>query len=240
VPTGRSPREPPRPTRARPRAGRDLALLNLGYTEVRAPFDGRIDRRLVDPGNLVGSSEATVLASMNCIDPIYAYFTVSDSDVVRLIAEAGWNPAKTGATKRWPVFMATLGEKGYPHRGVLDFAAISLASTSGTLQMRGIFPNPDGRIMAGSYVRVRVPLATAKALLVPQEALASDQIGPFLLVVNQRHVVERRSVTLGPLVGQMRAITNGVGPNDLVVIEGTQKAVPGRAVTPHLQGTAYP
>ena len=169
-------------------ASRDLAALNLGYTEVRAPFDGRIDRRLVDPGNLVGSSEVTVLASVNRTNPIYVYFTISDSDLARLTAESRWRPGMGRAL----VSMGILNEKGYPHEGFLDFASISLTSTTGTLQMRGVFRNPDGRVMPGLYARLRVPLVEKNALLVPQEALSSDQQGVFVLAVNPQNTVERR------------------------------------------------
>ncbi len=220
-------------------ASRNLAKLNLDYTEVRAPFDGRIDRRLVDPGNLVGSSEVTVLASMNQTNPIYTYFTISDSDLTRLMEEAHWKPGGT-QSQRWPVFMGFLNEKGCPHRGVIDFASITLTATSGTLQMRGIFQNPDGLIMPGVYARIRVPVEEAKTLLVPQEALSSDQSGPFLLVVNQQNVVVRRAVTLGALVDHMRAIREGVRADDRVVVKGVQKAFPGRPVTPQEQSGAAP
>jgi RND family efflux transporter MFP subunit len=213
-------------------ASRDLAALNLGYTEVRAPFDGRIDRRLVDPGNLVGSSEATVLASVNQTNPIYVYFTISDSDLARLMAESRWRPGMDRA----PVSMGVLKEKGYPHEGILDFASISLTSTTGTLQMRGIFQNPDGSVMPGLYARLRVPLAEKNRLLVPQEALSADQQGVFLLVVNVQRAVERRSVKIGFLVGHMRVIEEGLTPEDWVVVAGMQKAIPGRRVTPERQG----
>ncbi len=213
-------------------AGRDLAILNLNYTEVRAPFDGRIDRRLVDPGNLVGAGDSTALASVNQTNPIYVYFTISDSDLARLTGEGHWRPG----TGRARVRMGVLNEKGYPHEGILDFASISLTSTSGTLQMRAVFPNPDGRIMPGLYARLRVPLAERNALLVPQEALGYDQQGPFLLAVNAQNTVERRGLKIGFLVGHMRVIEKGVTPQDWVVTAGIQKAVPGRRVTPEKHG----
>jgi|SRR5271157_111118 len=215
-------------------ASRDLAKLNLEYTEVRAPFDGRIDRRLVDPGNLVGSGESTVLASVNKTNPIYAYFTISDSDLARLMREAKWSPGKTQAEK-WPVLMRVLNEKDYPHRGVVDFASISLTATTGTLQLRGIFPNPDGEIVPGVYASLRVPVRTRPALLVPQDAVANDQQGSFVLVVNQSNVVERRAVKTGSLSDQLRIIDEGINAKEWVVIKGLQKAIPGRTVTPQKQ-----
>jgi RND family efflux transporter MFP subunit len=220
------------------RAGRDLAALNLEYTEVRSPFDGRVDRRLVDPGNLVGSSEVTVLTTVNRIDPIYAYFTISESDLARL-TEARWRPGK-GRAAKWPVLIGILEEKGYPHKGLLDFASISLTATSGTLQMRGIFANPEGVLPAGAYARVRVPLAQKKGLLVPQEAIGSDQRGYFLLVVGPGDTVVRRYVTVGTEVDGMRDMVKGLGAEEWIVVKGVQKAIPGRRVTPQRQDGPRP
>ena len=101
-----------------------------------------------------------MLASVNQTNPIYVYFTISDSDLARLMGEAHWRPGM--GARKWPVSMGVLNEKGYPHEGILDFASISLTSTTGTLQMRGVFPNPDGKIMPGLYARLRVPLARKK------------------------------------------------------------------------------
>lgn len=216
-------------------AKRDLAKLDLQYTEVKAPFDGRIDRRLVDPGNLVGSGEVTVLASLNQTNPLYVYFTISDADLSRLMGQARWMPGHARQNRR-PVFMGVLSEKGYPHEGLLDFASISLTPTTGTLLMRGVFSNPDGRILPGLYVRLRVPLQQRQALLVPQEAVGSDQRGPFVLVVNAQNVVARRAVKTGPLVDSLRVIDAGLTPVERVVVKGLQKAIPGRQVTPQTQG----
>jgi RND family efflux transporter, MFP subunit len=116
-------------------AQRDLAKLNLDYTLVAAPFDGRMDRRLVDPGNLVGTQGSTVLANINQVDPIYVYFNISDLDLARLLKSTGGIPGP-GAAKKWPVYAGLPSEDGYPHQGHLDFAAISLTTTTGTLLMR--------------------------------------------------------------------------------------------------------
>jgi RND family efflux transporter MFP subunit len=215
-------------------AQRDLAKLNLGYTEVRSPFDGRIDRRQKDPGNLVGSGENTVLAEINQINPIYVYFNISDADLARLIGEAHWTPGQTRAIK-WPVFVGLLTEKEYPHKGQLDFASIALTPTTGTLLMRGIFSNPDGKILPGLYSRVHVPVKEGPAFLVPQEAIGYDQRGSYVLVVNENNVVQRSSVRIGTLVDHLRVVGEGLTGKEWVVIKGVQKAIPGRQVTPERQ-----
>ena len=133
---------------SRREAQRELAQLNLDYTTVTAPFDGRIDRRLQDPGNLVGAGGNTVLAQINQIDPIYVYFNISDLDLARLLKSTRGMPGSTDARK-WPVFAGLPSEDGYPHQGYLDFAAISLTTTTGTLLMRGVLPNADGKHPAG-------------------------------------------------------------------------------------------
>src|SRR5262245_55726387 len=159
-------------------AQRELAKLNLSYTDVRAPFDGRMDRRLKDPGNLVGAGENTVLAQINQIDPIYVYFNISDIDLARLKGK-GSIPGPADANK-WPVLMGLPNEEGYPHRGYLDFAAISLTTTTGTLLMRGVFSNPDGQILPGLYARVQVPTEQKAAFLVPEVAIGHDQQGSYV------------------------------------------------------------
>ena len=216
-------------------ARRDLTRLDLGYTEVRAPFSGRIDRRLVDPGNLVGAGEATVLATMSQIDPVYVYFTISDVDLSRLTGEAHWTPGKASAMK-WPLDLGLVSEKGYPHRGSIDFASISLTPTTGTLLVRGIFPNAEGSIMPGLYARLRIPVISAKGLLIPQEAVSHDLRGPYVLVVNRENKIERRNVTTGSQEDFFQVIRSGLGGEEWVVIKGIQKAIPGRPVSPERVG----
>jgi RND family efflux transporter MFP subunit len=216
-------------------AQRDLAKLNLDYTLVTAPFDGRMDRRLVDPGNLVGSGGSTVLAQINQIDPLYVYFNISDLDLARLLKVTRGIPGSTDGRK-WPVHAGLPSEDGYPHQGYLDFAAINLTTTTGTLLMRGVLPNTDGKILPGLYTRLRVPLEQRSAMLVPEVAVGHDQQGDYLLVVNDKNVVERRGVTTGPSVESRRVIATGLSGGEWVIVNGLLKAAPGRQVTPEREG----
>ena len=211
----------------------ELSKLDLSYTRVTAPFDGRIDRRLRDPGNLVGSGgEKTVLADLNQIDPIYVYFTLNEKDLLRLLGEirAVSNPASKG---KFPVNLGLANEKGYSHRGYLDFSAISVTPTTGTILLRGVFPNPDGAILPGLFARVRISVGQPRAsLLVPQAAVAFDQLGNYVLVVNDKNVVERRAVSPGQQMDNWRVIDEGLKGSDWVVVEGMLRAIPGREVSP--------
>lgn len=215
-------------------AARDLAKLNLSYTEVTAPFDGRIDRRLQDPANLVGSGENTALAQLNQINPIYVYFNISDADLVRLTGEAHWIPGQAHNVE-WPLFVGLLNEKDYPHKGKLDFASISLTPTTGTLLLRGTFSNPDGKILPGLHARVHVPLKERNAFLVPQEAVGYDQRDSYVLIVNESNAVQRVSVRTGTPIDHLRVIEEGLTGKEWIVIKGIQKAIPGRQVTPERQ-----
>ena len=212
----------------------EIAKLNLSYTTVKAPFDGRIGRHLVNPGNVVGSmGQQTSLAQIDQIDPIYVYFTINERDLLRVIERAKRVSTAPIDQRQIPVYFGLSNEQGYPHEGRLDFAAISVAPTTGTLQLRGIFPNRDRTVLPGLFVRVRVPALQKKdALLVPGEAVSFDQQGEYVLVVNSKNVVERRGVKTGPQVGSLLVIAEGLKPDDLVIVEGVLQAIPGRVVTP--------
>jgi RND family efflux transporter MFP subunit len=215
-------------------AQRDLALLDLRYTIVEAPFAGRIDRHLRDVGNLVGAGENTVLAELSQVDPIYIYFTISDLDLARLMKSAHGIPGRKGGG--WPMAAALPGEEGYPHSGRLDFAASTVSDATGTLLMRGIIPNSSGMILPGLQTRVRVPLDQRDAWLVPDTAVQSDQQGSYLLLVDANHVVVRRPVTTGMLVDHMRVVDKGLEGGEWLVVKGALRAAPGRRVTPETEG----
>ena len=212
----------------------ELAKLNLNYTTVRAPFNGRMGRHLVNPGNVVGAmGQQTALGLIDQIDPIYVYFTINERDLLRVIERQKSTGGPTIEQRRIPVYFGMANEEGYPHEGRLDFASINVAPTTGTLQLRGIFANPNRTILPGLFVRVRVPaLQQRDALLVPGDSVSFDQQGEFLLVVNNKNVVERRGVKTGPQVGELLVINEGLKPDDLVIVEGGLQAIPGRTVNP--------
>jgi RND family efflux transporter MFP subunit len=214
-----------------------LAQLNLDYTTIKAPFDGRIGRHLVDPGNLVGAmGQQTTLAEIDRIDPIYVYFTISERDLLRIRARVQAKETPSFQHRAIPAYFGLLNENGYPHEGRVDFASISVAPTTGTLQLRAIFPNDELAILPGLFVRVRVPAQQHKeALLVPGDAVSFDQQGEYVLVVDDKNIVQRRSVKTGAQVGDKLVIDEGLSPQDRVVVEGLLQAIPGREVNPQLE-----
>jgi RND family efflux transporter MFP subunit len=213
-------------------AQRDLAKLNLSYTKVTSPFDGRIGRRLKDPGNLVGAGEATLLAEVDQIDPLYVYFTMNERELLEITRDTRQS-VDALIRKDIPLYLGLANESDYPHRGSLDFASISLNATTGTLTLRGIFPNPQGLMLPGLFARLRVPVTHEKAaLLIPTAAIGYDQLGPYLLTVNGQNVVQRRGVKLGTEVKDLTVIAEGLQPQEWVITNGLLLAIPGKQVTP--------
>ncbi len=219
-------------------AQRDLAKLDYGYTWVVAPFTGRVDRRLVDPGNLVGSGgTSTVLAELTQIDPLYVYFNLAETDItpeLRRRRDTLPQPGKNDKNaEKIPLSMGLAKEQGYSHQGFLDFTATSVNTSTGTLLVRGVFPNPDGSILPGQFARVRLAAGRQRSvLLVPQAAVGYDQLGAYLLMVNDQDKVERRNVRVGPLKDHSLVIEEGLKDGEWLVVKGLLKAAPGKQVTP--------
>jgi RND family efflux transporter MFP subunit len=215
-----------------------IAEINLGYTKVTAPFDGIVTAHLVSVGELVGTSP-TVLATIVQLDPIYVNFNVSEQDVLRVRAEMRRQGLTPADLKKVPAEVGLQSETGYPHKGLLDYAAPTLNTATGTLPVRALLPNTDRALLPGYFVRVRVPVQQQPdALLVPDLALGSDQGGRYVLVVNADNVVEQRKVDVGQSVSTMRVIDSGLKADDRVVVAGVIRAVPGQKVDPQMQTAA--
>lgn len=214
-----------------------LAKINLGYTRVTARFSGRIGRHLVDPGNMVGATGDTKLATLDEIIPIYVYFNLNERDALRIrtaMRERGIKPGSGVGTA--PVLVGLQNETGYPHEGTLDFVNNSVSTTSGTLQLRAVLTNEDKALFPGTFARVRVPLGEPQPMLVvPNRAIGNDQEGDYVLVVGSGDIVARRSVVKGPLTGGDCAIVSGLAPEDRVIVNGLANARPGNKVTPQTE-----
>jgi RND family efflux transporter MFP subunit len=217
------------------KANTRTAEINLAYTKVTAPFDGIVTAHLVSVGELVGTSP-TQLATIVQLEPIYVNFNISEADVLRVRAEMRRRGLSPADLKKIPAEVGLQSETGYPHKGLLDYAAPTLNTATGTLAVRAILPNTDRALLPGNFVRVRVPVQEVPdALLVPDAALGSDQGGRYLLVVNGENVVEQRKVGVGQAVGELRVIDDGLKPDDRVVVTGVLRAIPGEKVDPQLK-----
>jgi RND family efflux transporter MFP subunit len=214
-------------------AALDQAELDLGYTQVKAPIAGRISRNLVDVGNLVGSAEATLLATIVQNKPIHAFFTVSESDLYRFRAVRRRGEQGDYRQETVPLALGMASEEGYPHEGVINYVDPALDPATGTLLVRGSFPNADGAIVPGAFIRVRVPFEQDRdALLVPERALGSDQTGRYVLVVDAEGKVDQKPVKLGSRVKDLVVVESGLKADDWVVVDGLQRARPGSKVKP--------
>lgn len=212
------------------------ALLDVEYTRVVAPIDGRVSRHLVTVGNLVQGSEsgATLLTSIVSLDPIHVYFDMDESIYIknsRLWFE-GKRPSSRDTAN--PVQVILSGETKPSHEGFVDFLDNRLDIGTGTLRGRGLVKNQDLSILPGQFARVRVlGSAPYEALLLPDTAIATDQSRKIVFVVKADNTVEARPVVLGPLDDGLRVIREGLKPDDQVVIDGLQRVRIGAKVTPH-------
>jgi len=217
---------------AEAQANLQTAQINLAYTSVAAPFAGRMGRRLVDPGNLVGSGSATKLGTLSDINTIYAYFTINERDIPRLREAMRDNKLTREQLRTVPIFAGLANDQGTPFQGHLDFVDTGLDAGTGTLQARAVFDNAQRQFLPGLFVRLRLPLGPAKpATLIPATAIAVDQVGPYVLVVDDSGMVAVRRISLGSQQKGLQVITAGLGPNDRVIIDGAQNATPGRPAT---------
>jgi RND family efflux transporter MFP subunit len=208
------------------------AELQLSYTTITSPVTGRISRRYVDKGNLVGSGEKTLLTRVVAFDPIYVYSNISETLLSQMLKKAGKTSQERSEAKlKFNIGLAT--EEGFPHEGLIDFVDNRLDETTGTVQIRGVVPNENRLLYPGMFVRIRIPsIQETQSLLVYEKAIGTDLGGKFILIVGKDNIVERRYVKLGQLYEDMRVIEKGLEATDRYIYKGIQRARPGMPVTP--------
>jgi membrane fusion protein, multidrug efflux system len=214
------------------------AALNVEWTKIMAPIAGRVGRTLITKGNLVVADQ-TLLTTLVSQDPIYAYFDVDEPTVLRvqqLIREGKLESVTEGA--KIPVFLGLESEKGFPHKGTVDFVNNQFNLGTATLQARGVFANPKPAVgvrvfTPGQFVRIRVAVSPLyKALLISEGAALTDQGVRYVYVVDEQNNAKRRTVTLGTVHEGMQVITKGLAAGDRVIIDGLQKVQPEAIVQP--------
>lgn len=218
----------------------ETAQLNLEWTQVTTPIDGKVSRNLVDIGNLVGAGQATLLTTVVKNQPMYVYFNIGEQQLLELKAKV---QAEGKITPQGPknvdVFVGLANEQGFPHKGTIDFADNQLDKATGTLQLRGVFENADNALISGLFARVQIPTGVEpNALLIPERAILSDQGGFYVMVVRSDNVVEQRPITKDISVDGMAVITKGLTLDDVVIVNGVQRARAGGKVSPQKAAAA--
>lgn len=217
------------------RAAVKAAKLNVEFTRVTAPISGRISRKLVTEGNLIngGTAESTLLTTIVSLDPVYCYFEADERSYLKYVrlARNGKQPSAREAKR--PVYLALADEKAFTRKGYIDFVDNRLDPKTGTMSGRAVFANPDRSLTPGLFGRVRLQGSSPyQAVLVPDEAIGSDQAQKYVFVMNSDNTVEYRAVQLGPLIHGFRVIRSGLRPNELFIANGIQRARAGIKVTP--------
>jgi membrane fusion protein, multidrug efflux system len=212
----------------------NTAKLNLEFTKIRAPIDGRIGRELITEGNLVsgGGGDATRLTFIVSTDPVYVYVDADEHLALKYRRQAH-QTANSKAVEHTSAQLAVSDEADFPHLGYLDYISPRADTATGTVSLRGVFANPDDLLSPGYFARMRVRASVPySAILVPDKAIATDQAQHFVWVIDQEQKVEYRKVVLGAHIGQSRVITSGLSTQDWIVIEGLPRLMPGIKVNP--------
>jgi RND family efflux transporter MFP subunit len=232
-------------------AARERAKLYLDYTRVTAPLSGRISRRFVDPGNLV-NADNTMLTTIVTEKPMFAYFDVDERTYLDLLATIAPGQKTWIDGLKLPVLMRLANEPDFrkDRVGVVDFVDNRVIATTGTVRMRGVFDNPSGMLKAGLFVRIRLPIGSPyESILIPDEAIQSDQERKYVWIVNSSNEVEYRSVKLGQAIQELRAIKasdpgkegkEGLAKGERVIVSGMQRVRKGIQVDATMQPPPAP
>jgi membrane fusion protein (multidrug efflux system) len=214
------------------RAAVEAARINIGYTTVNAPVSGRIGRSAVTEGAYVQQAQATLLATVQQLDPVYVDLSQSTAEVLRLRRDLDAGKLKSAGPGQAKVKLVLEDGQEYSEAGTLQFADVTVDPSTGSIALRALFPNPRRVLLPGMFVRARLEEGVAQqALLVPQQAVTRDQKGqPTALVVNGERKVERRQLVTERSIGDAWLVTSGLAAGDQVIVEGLQKVRPGAEV----------
>jgi RND family efflux transporter MFP subunit len=208
------------------------AELQLAYTEIRAPITGRIGEHKVDIGNLV-TPEQTLLAVIESTDPIYADFTMSESELLALTETSPGERPVPLEQRDLDLRMGLGDQDDFPHEGKLDFRDLGVDPSTGTITYRARFDNPDGRILSGLFARLRIRVGQPESrLLVPDPAIGTDQRGDYVLVLRDDKTTDHRIVRPGLVQDGLRVIEDGLEADEWIIINGVQRARPNAEVNP--------
>jgi RND family efflux transporter MFP subunit len=212
----------------------ETSELNLGFTKVKSPIDGRTSRYNLTVGNLV-QQDVTLLTTIVSVDPIYAYADVDEHTVLRVRELIREGKAKSARDVEVHVWLGLANEEGFPREGTVNFVDNQVNPKTGTLRVRAVFPNKDQFLTPGMFARVRVPIGEPhEALLVTDRAIDTDQGQKIVYLVDADSKVISRPVRLGALHDGLRAIESGLTPSDRVIVNGLQRVRPGVTVDPKL------
>jgi membrane fusion protein, multidrug efflux system len=217
------------------KAAFDSAKLDLEYTEVKAPIDGRVSRALLTVGNYVSGNagSASLLTTVVSVNPVYVYADI-DEDTLLKFNELVFSK-KLGTTDggKIPVELQLADESGFPHQGFIESFDNRLDPDTGSILLRAVFPNDDSRIVPGLFARIRLPLSERhSALLVDERAIGTDQANKFVLTLTPTNTVQYQAVELGPLFEGKRVVRSGLAAGEKIVVNGLARVRPGMPVTP--------
>lgn len=210
-------------------ANLDKAELDLSYTKIHSPINGQISRLLVNAGNLVGTGTDGILTTVTSVDPMFVYFNVRESELLkfqRMMREQGIEDGR-GLV---PISLILPDGTRYGEKGNVDFVDSTVNPNTGTIDVRGIIPNPQGILKPGLFVRVEITSTPQTGLMIPEVAVMNDMAGVYVLVVNKENIVSRQGISTGEVNKHLIEITDGLTPENLVIVDGLLVSRPGNPV----------